>query len=171
MRRRKPEERVSARWRHRRSSSRRRRKKKGIEDHFERVNKGSSIIKVQGNESPLWMKLHKEKSRIFSVLLTIFLLVSLSLSFLHTHILLPPPISISHPKSIYICPCINLDASARDSRTRANMSRPRGRKMHDTSLPREKCIIDPWRGLRTARIDRSPVSETSMKMDTQGLAG
>jgi len=36
--------------------------------------------------------------------------------------------------SIYICPCINLDASARDRRTHTNMSRPRRqgwRKMHD----------------------------------------
>lgn len=117
----KPPRRHSNEWAGNRRSDRMRVRKGGgrVGDQLERVNKGSSIIKVQGNESPLWMKLHKEKSRIFSIPLSLYFCPSFS------------PLSA---ESIYICSCINLDASARDSRTRANMSRPRARKMHD---PRE----------------------------------
>lgn len=128
----------------------------GLGDQLERVNKGSSIIRVQGNESPLRTKLHKEKSRIFSVLLTIFLSLSLSLFFPH---LIDIYLSVHKSRRF-----------GRDSRTCANMSRPRRkgekRKMHD---PCE--MYYPCEGLRTARIDRPPVVGTAMKMDTRALMG
>lgn len=128
---------------------------------MERVNKGSSIIRVQGNESPLRTKLHKEKSRIFSVSLTIFLFISY----------FPLSLSLSFPHLIDIYLSVHKSRRfERDSRTCANMSRPRRKRekrmMHD---PCE--MYYPREGLRTTRIDRSPVVGTAMKMDTRALTG
>lgn len=45
------------------------------------------------------------------------------------------------------------------------------REKEDARSSRWGCIIDPREGLRTVRIDRSPVGGTAMEMDTQALAG
>lgn len=140
--------------------------KRGWRDQSERVNKSSSIIKVQGNESPLWMRFHKEKSRIFSVPLTIFLSASFS------------PRGGRRRRRRHYLRLVDIYLSVHKSRRFRRAWQPNSRKYvaplsergkkEDARFP-ARCIIDPSRRIKNcSRIDRPPVGgETAMKMDTR----